>query len=732
MIESTSLLGGNILKIILKLLQRDIKSIIKYPSVFALILLLCFLPSSYAWISIKTSWDPYSNTSKMPIGIVNNDTGANFKGKNINVGNEIVKDLKKNKSINWIFIDDWQGNYKLNSGKYYSLIEIPSDFSSKLLTLISTSPEKPNIIYKSNEKMNGIATKITDSAKAQLADNIKSTFIETINKEILKELNPKGKKLEIDKPKILQLKDDLPGSINTVNQIKNQIYNENSDSENLNNYLGEMQSNNLPKLSKEINNLHNIIYQSKDITLLTRDSLTSIQENLKNDINEMESKEYEIQSLLNNIKNIIDESGGSSINQNIIDNMIYLNNILLTKTNTNIKILTSINGVIHLDTVNELINSLVKLRNNLNSENYYLANLKKLINDNSTKDSINAVIDNLLELNIQISDIIVNFSNGFYSGTYNTLNLLSNTLTSNLDRIDSSLDIIQGLKPELNTMASLGITNNNNLVDQRNNIDKKLTDIKDKLNNLYSKMNYINDSNLNSIINIMEKNPDTISNFISSPIKVKNVELYNSGLFGYGVTPFYTTLAIWVGALLLCTILTTKCKDLAGKQKTTLTHKYFAKCLLFLIISIIQTIIIILGNIFIVGVNPENPWLMIGFALICSFTFTIIITTLVFLLGNIGKAISVIIMVFQIAGAGGIYPIKTLPQIFGVLAPLWPFTYAINGFREAIAGPIWANVFKDSFYLISFAAAFLLISTLKKPLHKLTEIFECEFEKSDL
>ena len=109
------------MNIVLKLLKRDFKNIIKAPSVLALILLLCFLPSLYAWINIKASWDPYANTNKMPIGVVNNDSGATFNGKNINVGNEIIKSLKKNNSINWIFIDDWQGNYNLNSGNIIHL-----------------------------------------------------------------------------------------------------------------------------------------------------------------------------------------------------------------------------------------------------------------------------------------------------------------------------------------------------------------------------------------------------------------------------------------------------------------------------------------------------------------------------------------------------------------------------------------------------------------------------------
>ncbi|RMC98791.1 YhgE/Pip domain-containing protein [Clostridium autoethanogenum] len=719
------------MKVIFKLLKRDFKNIIKTPSVLALILLLCVLPSLYAWISIKASWNPYANTNRMPIGVVNNDSGTTINGKNLNVGNEIVKNLKKNNSINWIFIDDWQGNYNLNSGKYYSLIEIPADFSSKLSTLITASPEKPSIIYKSNEKLNGIATKITDSAKNSLADTIKSSLTKSVNMEALKMLNSTGKKLETDKPQILQLKDALPQAISTLNDIKGNMSQENSNSKSLQQYLSGVQTD-LPKLSKEITSLHNIVAQSRTLTLSTKESLNSMQSDLNKDINEIESKENQVQLLLNNLQNINNMDAGKSSAASIIENMSNLNNSLIDSIDTDIKILNEINGFINTNITSDLINSLKSLRNSLSTENNYLTELKNLINSNSSQDSINQVIYELSSLSSESSEDISNISNIFYSGTYESMNLLSDTLTSNLDSIDSILNATGQLVPELNLMANSGISSSKNLVNQRNRLNKKLVDIQNNLNKLSDKMKDLNDENLTSIINIMEKDPNKISDFISSPIELKNVELYNSGLFGYGITPFYTTLAIWVGALLLCSMLTLKCKDLESGENVKLSHKYFAKLLLFLIISIIQTTIITLGDIYIVGIKPENLWLMMGFAFTCSFTFTIIIVTLVSIMGNIGKAAAVIIMVFQIAGAGGLYPVKTLPQIFGVLEPLWPFTYAINGFREAIAGPIWSNVYKDFLTLMAFAGAFLIISVLKKPLHKLTDKAESQFKESGL
>lgn len=167
---------------------RDLKSIFKSKAAVLIIAGLCILPSLYAWINIQASWNPYANTGNLPIAVTNNDEGAVFNGKEINVGNQIVEELKNSKSINWIIIDSWQGNYGLNQGKYYALIEIPNNFSKSLASLTTVTPNKPDIIYKVNEKLNAIASKITNAATLQLADNVKSNFVATVTREALNKI----------------------------------------------------------------------------------------------------------------------------------------------------------------------------------------------------------------------------------------------------------------------------------------------------------------------------------------------------------------------------------------------------------------------------------------------------------------------------------------------------------------------------------------------------------------
>ncbi len=251
------------------------------------------------------------------------------------------------------------------------------------------------------------------------------------------------------------------------------------------------------------------------------------------------------------------------------------------------------------------------------------------------------------------------------------------------------------------------------------------TDIEDVLDSLDD----VDEEQLTKLYDLIRDNPTEITDFLAEPLDVEVIELYEVEAFGIAITPFYTVLAIWVGALLISSILSTNSHWNHGYS---MGHVHISKLIFFLIISLIQSMIIVLGDIAILGVAPKDTGLMFLFAALTSVTFVSIIFTLASVLGNVGKAIAIVIMIFQIAGSGGIYPIETNPEIFGILQPLWPFTYAIGGFREAILGPVPEQVTGHIHALLKVIAVVLPFGLLKKPLHPLIHFFEEKFEESDL
>lgn len=714
---------------VFKIFTRDLKTIRRNKAALLLMLLYCILPSLYAWINIKACWDPYANTGNLPVAIINKDEGAVFNGKNINAGDGIISALRKNKSIGWVFIDDWQGNYGLNEGKYYAVIEIPDDFTKGLVSLTTSAPKKPYITYKVNEKLNAIAAKITNAAKDKVSQNVKDTFVKTVNREAFKQLNELGGQINIDKAQILQLKDTMNEAYSNIEAIKKYIDEANISSKGLQKYLNSAK-NTLPKVTEQINSLQKATEASKTLTLDTKESIDNTATDLNNDVIQMQSINTQIQALLSKLKEINNYSSTDNFST-IADDIINFDESLTKILDADIKNLETVSSI-SLSSTSDQISAIKVLKEIVANEETKLTQIKTLKSQSSAKESINSAIDSASSLSNESTDKITIYSNSLYTNVLPIINNVADNMASRLDNTDKLLEASKIIVPQLNAIANYGIATSKLSIEQANKLKDMLTSLQQQLSVVIDKMKDLNETNIDQILNIITMDPTKVADFLSSPIDVADVQVFDGGVFGVGLTPFYTVLAIWVGSLLLCSILSVECKKDYKLKNLTLKQEHFGKMLLFIMLSLIQSIIVTLGDRYILGVIPDNMTVMMFFTVLTSITFTIILFTLVSLFGNVGKAVAVVIMVFQIAGSGGIYPIQTNPKIFGILQPLWPFTYAINGFREAIAGPTKVAVIENSVCLIVFGIVFLALVVLKKPFHKFTTYLEHKFKQAGI
>ncbi|MDU2682989.1 MAG: YhgE/Pip domain-containing protein [Clostridium sp.] len=715
------------MKMLFKIFKRDLFKIKKNYAAIVIVIGLCIIPSLYAWINILACWDPYANTGNLPVAVVNKDEGAVINSKEINVGEQVIENLKENKSIKWEIIDEWQANNALNQGTYYAIIEIPQNFSNGLVSLTTSNPKKPNIIYKVNEKANAIATKITNVAKDKLTKEIKLNFVETVNEEAFNELNKLGLHLDNNRSKVLGIKDVVNTAESDLSSIQAFINTSAKNSEDLKKYIYSMK-NDLPIITEQINDLQKATESIKDLVNENRNNLNTINNDINSNIIELQSLVREINNSLTSIK--LSSGIKDEINKKLGKANNYINK-MKDIVDISIKEINEINDVLNNAGLNNLVNELNNLNSLLSSEEKSIIELKQLAN-NGTVEELNKKIDAVIKSNDELMNNVVIISNNYYKNSNNIINNISKEYTKNLDILNSILETSKIIAPQLDALANYGIASSNESIKDSEELSRKISDIQESVSDLSSKLENLNGDSLNQIIELLTKDSSEIADFISSPINVKQVDVYGEGIFGVGLTPFYSVLAIWVGALLAGALLTTKCEDFNDGNEPNMMQRHFGKMLLFLSISLIQSFIIVLGDWLLLKVPVYNVPLLFGLAMLTSITFTIIIFTLVSILGNVGKAIAVIIMVFQIAGAGGIYPIQTNPEIFGMLYPLWPFTYSINSFREAISGPVWENVWISVRALLVYCIIFITLSILKKPLHKITHFMEHKFEESNL
>ncbi|WP_297075678.1 YhgE/Pip family protein [uncultured Enterococcus sp.] len=221
---------------------------------------------------------------------------------------------------------------------------------------------------------------------------------------------------------------------------------------------------------------------------------------------------------------------------------------------------------------------------------------------------------------------------------------------------------------------------------------------------------------LGQLIKLMKQDVQKESEFFTNPVDLKTTTMYPIANNGSASTPFYTALCLWVGALLFSSIATTDF-HLSKKEHQRFTRRetFLARMLTFLTMSIFQTLIVTLGNIFLLGVDVKAPVLSVFFALLIGLTFMMIIYVLVALLGNFGKGVGIIILVLSISGGGGNYPIQVSGKFFQMINPLLPFTYAVNLLRESAGGVYWPNARIDIIVLVLIALGFFAIGLYAAP-----------------
>lgn len=719
------------IKPVFLIFNHDVRTIFKNRYTVIIIMGLCFLPSLYAWINIYACWDPYAKTGNLPVAIVNLDEGAVYNGKLVNVGSSVIEEVKKNDSIGWDFVDEWQANYGLNQGKYYALIEIPRNFSLKLTTLTTTTPQKPVIIYRVNEKLNSIATKITDAAKNKLVDNIKTNFVKSVTTEAINTLKNEMVSSNLDVSKLSSLTDTLTQMNGDIVKLKQYISDSNSDTKNYQTFIDEC-SQKLPMVNDQIESLQNILKADKALAQTTEKTIESVSVDLNTDISQLKVLDSYNQQLITLLK----QANSNNLESDTINVMQNCSNICASldiMLKADAQNLSSINANYNLSSLSLTEDSLTYMDKLVLSEETALNTQIPILKGDSSQASISSALTAISGLSTEISSRIITLSGQISSDAVPTLNNLVSEFDIQLDDVGTIAEIARALVPQLSALDVFSTASGKLTANQMSQMSDSLTAIQDSLNTLITKINGISTEDLDYIVDTVENHPDQIAEFISSPITVKEVDVYSTTTFGVGLTPFYTVLAIWIGALLSCALLAVNCKQkVIGEFELNWWQKHFGKMILFLGLSLIQSAIICLGDIYLLGVVPADLPLMLSLTALTSITFTVIIFTIVALFGSVGKAIIVVMMVFQIAGAGGIYPIQTNPAIFGVLEPLWPFTYAINYYREAIAGPIKSSVDYNVTVMLIFTGVFLFLGVLQKIVSIIKEKIQDVYDETDI
>ena len=703
----------NIFKTDLKHMTTNLPTII-------IILGLIILPSLYAWFNIKANWDPYGATGGIKVAIVNEDEGTTLLDKELNIGNDVVEELKHNNKLGWVFVDAKEADYGVRSGKYYAMITIPKQFSSDLKTAVEPHPIRSTLEYVINEKSNAIAPKITSSGANTLKTTISENIITAINRVLFDSFNTLGFSLEQNLPKIQEAVEGIMALDENAKRIQ----------EDIDKYkTGMIKAEEvLDTVKGELPNVQTMLEKTNDLSVTTKETLIS-SNNLLTQLGDF------TEDALNKIQSMCVE--GSQYADTLEENITDWTAIQTTLEGAQ----TTINGV------EVLVNNLQEI----------LKGLGKLLGNN-VSDSLDQVQGHIQDLKNEIADALDLIASG-KTLALTTLDTIQNKLIE-LQQISesSSTELRETIRPQIQQMidetgqiadyignistelialmpklqdviqiATDGVVQGEDIL---TSIQNKLPGIQSDIHDLAQKFSFFEDNNsLNELLNLLETNPELVANYIAAPVYLKEEALYPIPNYGSGMAPFYTILAIWVGNVILAAILSTETKieDVSARQI------YIGKGLTFLFLSLIQSLIVALGDYYLLKVYLVHPAIFIGLCLLNGFIFTSIIYTLVSIFGNLGKGIVIILLVLQISSSGGTFPVEVIPSFFQKVSRFLPFTYAIGTLREAQGGIFYPNLYKELFYLGIFALLFILLGLLfKKPLEGLNHQFSKKFKESGL
>lgn len=717
------------MKNIFRIYIRDLQNIITNWVAIVVMLGLMILPSLYAWFNIESSWDPYANTKSISVAVVNKDKAAVFKGQSINVGQELVNKLKINKNIGWKFVDEKEAEKGVKYGKYYASVMIPEDFSYKILSITRDKQEKPTLIYSVNEKSNAVAPKITSKGVTTVQNEVTKTFVKTVNGIIFEIFNKLGIELEKGKPKLKDLMNMIFYVNDKIPQINASIDKLEKGAITLEEFIEKINKD-IPLIKDTINRALSAGDKTKLFLSKSKEGINNVAPYIKQDLI--------IAKKINNTAEVLIEEGVGGIEKNsqqAKEDLVASKNKLTNVKeilNSTLELVDIINkdkkNIILNDFENRIKDMKERVNNKIENINTIIASIDRdekvsveVLNRLKNKaNGIDSILKQIIEdFNPKIVPSINNVLNDLIVVADNTIQLLKNA-NENLPEATELLD--KGY-----TGAEKGIKGIKILKSNLPSIERSIGEVSNKLKTLDD------DKRLNEIIKLMKNNAKIESDFISNPVEIKENRIYPIPNYGSAMAPFFTTLSLWVGALILVSILSVDVKDIKGVKKLKVHEKYFGRYFTFMTIGIFQALIVTLGDIYLLKVYVSNKPIFILFSIFISIIFSMIIYTLVSLFGNVGKALGIILLVLQISASGGTFPIEVTPGFFQRINPLLPFTYAVSGMREAVGGVIEGILLRDIvILLIYFTLSILLALLLKKKLEKINKNFVKKFKESGL
>ncbi len=678
--------------------KTDIRTLSKCFFACVVVVAIALLPSLYAWLNIYSNWDPYGNTGGISIAVASLDEGyTDEDGTYENKGDDVVADLREATSINWVIVDtEEEAKGGVESGDYYAAVVIDKQFSRNMFRMLTDWTGKPAITYYENAKKNAVATKITDTAVETLKRSISENYLEVVIDGIMEQSNLLAADLTADDPEAA---------------------------------------------------VKGVLYQAQDLLHACGRMMDAFEAAGGSGVSESSAAALEA-AVANINKNLPD---GAQLQQTAAEIQMQLNTALarveraLDRLNSAIE-----NAPDQKETQQKLLDAADTMDKTADALETWAAGLEasgaeagkiqaEAARQTAAECRKTAKQLRALAESPDSADLLADCDALVKSirTMVDKIPVTSKALQKELDTVAGQVaDTMEGMaalagdaKAMKTALAETADAVGDTMALLRPATEKLLTSLESTIDDLEG---LTTDEYMDTLVDILGGDPAVYGQYFPEMVQTSVNAVYPIANYGSAMTPFYTVLAIWVGGVILSSLIKIHART-EGLIDPKPAELYFGRYLFFFVLSQIQAAVIVTGDLYILKVQCLHPGMLYLTGALTAFTFSLLIYSLALSFGDVGKAIVVVIMVMQIAGSSGTFPIELLPAIYQKIYRFFPFPYAIDAMRECICGMYGNYYWQQIGFLLLFAAAALLIGLLvRRPFMGLNRFMEEKLEETEL
>lgn len=764
------------------------------------VIAITFIPILYSSIFDKSVWDPYGRAKDLPVAVVNEDQPTELLGQKMNVGEQVVDNLKKDHQLDWQFVSKEEAEKGMKDLKYYMIVTITKDFSKNAASIINQTPQKMEIVYTTNDSLNYIADEISTVGATALESQVREQVVEAYATAVAEaggqlvsalgqaasgadQLADGGGELQTGLKQYTdgvsqaddgsnQLADGTGQLASSIGPLASGVSQLDSGSNQLSSALNQVNS----ALAPVQNNVTNIDAGLNQLAVGTQDlanALATFESNLDPNVkvvldNDLQNIRNEIESIITNKDKLLGISGEATAVANqatVASNSLSGANLQIQKIQTDIdsfvagllapttipdnekaSIVSAISSKVDaiLDeqiaaATSQINTSLAAVEAELNTLSVRATELSVSANDvsnianamaassqqvSASVASIQAGVNTFESLLNQVpsSGSAAGLTNNLYAIS-SDLNLVatglptalagvnqlatgSGQLTSGLDQLQSQIPTLSSGVDQLNTgadqlQAGLAELNENSpeLMSGINQLEAGAKELASALDEGVSE---------SSTIKITKKNIDQFA----APTKLTNDEYSKVANYGEALAPYIMSLALFVGSMLFNFVYPIRKISMAGQSSGAW---WLSKVSLGFGVSsmmaLIQASVMLL-----IGLHVDNLFQFYLTAFVSAWSYMAITMFLAMTFDNPGRFVAMILLVLQLGGAGGTFPIQLQAPFFKAIHPYLPMSYSVYAFREAISGGIGTPLFTKSI-LILIVLTIVFAALLRYSMH---------------